>query len=350
MAELKTPYKILEIPIESTEEEIRHAYAQHLWTMTIMLGLDGKGFLDEPMLVLVDRVAKHELDQLLRHTELEGALIAAQAAESAKDWGQASAAYSELLSSLPDNGELLDRVGMGQANDGDLDGARTTYDSLVASKPNSAVYWSHFAGVLEKAGEVEQAEDALKKAAACGPKEPSYFLNLGRHRRSRKQFSEAEGLIDIAVKAGELMGWQAIDPLFEYLVLHILAREPGKLEADAERIRPHVPTDDDGRAASFCAAHFYRLAQEVETVGGDQDARELIRLGKTFAAPTGAMVGWVASMEASGQAPKAKGIGCRGRGAVGLCVGIELSFRFWAGVGPRASRVGDGYALRVSFD
>ncbi len=70
-----------------------------------------------------------------------------------------------------DTQAAIDR-GTAQGRNGDLDGAKRTFQDIVDRNPNAGPAWVNLGVIAERKGELKEAESNYRRAAQCTPDPP----------------------------------------------------------------------------------------------------------------------------------------------------------------------------------
>lgn len=125
--------------------------------------------------------------------------------ESDKDLGAAETVYRELLSLLPEDLMANNNLAFVLARSGRADEGLQYVRACVKAHAQLPVVWDTLGAVLLAAGQLEQADEALKESLKRG-ETASAFLTIGKLRRAQNRPDEARTALETAVMLAEKDG------------------------------------------------------------------------------------------------------------------------------------------------
>jgi tetratricopeptide (TPR) repeat protein len=143
------------------------------------------GRYQEALEIVTDEIVRS--DKSLRLLRLRGFL-----AQMADDFESATRSYEEVVAAFPDDWESWNNLGNARRSGGDFEGALVAMRTAVRLNPDSPPVRLNFATALRKAGQLDEAEQQLRKMADDLPWDSKPLREL--FALLKEQFREEEAL------------------------------------------------------------------------------------------------------------------------------------------------------------
>jgi len=286
-------YQTLNIPTQSSTEEIRRSYYRLVRKHSPEKDPERFKVIREAYETLSDPKAKQNYDSLQQHGgEIIILLSQAEDRIGEENWTEAIRLLKHILLLSPSGDSIRNRLGLCYIHNQQWDEAIKTYQSLTQSNSDVALYWSNFGYAYKEKAESLSESDTRRSGIYQGARRcfhksiylesfnSQHFIAIAQTFLAEENYLEALNWAEKAVGADGKVDFQDFDALFLICIIHLRNNQVEQVTSTAERIISCLPVDEDVR--NYVAAKFAVIGSELVEVGAKHINPKILKAALIF--------------------------------------------------------------------
>ena len=306
---MKSHYEQLEVSMDATENDIRHAWAKLVRKFPPDQHPETNRLLNEAKTCLLDAKARAEYnDHLLHGDELDELFNDARACIDDDDYDGAIEILAELVAIGPTRTDARWMLAQCYEHEDDFVNAERQYIRLTEMEPSRGMFAYGLADMYNTWGGTQSSKYALadkwfQKAIALEPYNSQYYRGRALNYRSQKQYDKAEACLKEAIAADGKKDIDDIDTLIQLLLVYLVAKKHNKFDDVAAQVQECVAGDSE--AAQYAAFKMLEFVRQFSNASNDwETASKIVKSIRSYCSDLGGQESYAASVEYKGKADK----------------------------------------------